>query len=107
MIKSLGQHFYQKLDNSQTLFFRTMPWYLHWYPYYGDPENLIKILRTLLDEFTAWMTNCQSDSYLRCSPQVNDIIRQLAYFLIRLVEPENVNIFSEEFYTDYCKLVLQ
>ncbi|CAF2072794.1 unnamed protein product [Rotaria magnacalcarata] len=107
MIKSLDQHFYQKLDNSQTLFLHTMPRYLQWYPDYGDPENLIKILRTLLHEFTAWTTSCQPDSYLQCSSQVNAMIRQLTYFLIRPVESENINIFSEEFYSDYCKLVLQ
>ncbi|CAF4654686.1 unnamed protein product [Rotaria sp. Silwood1] len=83
-----------------------MPWYLQWYSDYRDLENLIKILRILLKEFTAWMTSCPPDSYLQCSFEVGIMIRHLTYFLVRPIESDNLNIFCEEFYDDYCKLVL-
>ncbi|CAF3259177.1 unnamed protein product [Rotaria sp. Silwood2] len=106
MIKSLEHNFVQKLDDGQLLFLHIMPWYLQWYPDYRDPENLIKILRILLNEFTVWMTSCHPDSYLQCTCQFGAMIRHLNYFLVRPIEPDNVSIFSEEFYHDYSKLVL-
>ncbi|CAF1332554.1 unnamed protein product [Rotaria sordida] len=106
MIKRLEQNFVQKLDEDQMLFLHAMPRYLQWYSDYRDPENFIKILRILLKEFTAWFTSCQADSYLQRSSQIDAMICRLNYFLVRPIESYNVNIFSEEFYHDYCKLVL-
>ncbi|CAF4402009.1 unnamed protein product, partial [Rotaria sp. Silwood2] len=89
MIKSLEHNFVQKLDDGQLLFLHIMPWYLQWYPDYRDPENLIKILRILLNEFTVWMTSCHPDSYLQCTCQFGAMIRHLNYFLVRPIEPDN------------------
>jgi hypothetical protein len=106
MIKSLEQNFSQKLNDVQMFFLNTMPSYLLWYSDYRDPENFIKIVRILLNEFTAWMTNCHPDSYLQCSYKVSKMLRHLGCFLVRPLEFDSVNILSEEFYQDYCKLVL-
>ncbi|CAF4058763.1 unnamed protein product, partial [Rotaria sordida] len=83
-----------------------MPWFLQWYSDYRDPENFVKILRMLLSEFTAWFTSCQPDTYFQCRSAVNSMIRHLNYFLIRPFESGNLKIISDEFYHDYCKLVL-
>ncbi|CAF5018627.1 unnamed protein product, partial [Rotaria sp. Silwood1] len=88
------------------LFLHAMPFYLKWYWDYCDPENFVKILRILLNEFTAWFTSCEPDSYLERSSQIDDMIRHLNYLLVRPTEFDSINIFSEEFYDNYCKLVL-
>jgi hypothetical protein len=106
MIKCLKQDFIQKLDDGQILFLDTIPLYLQWYTDYRDPKNFINILRMLLNEFTTWMISCHPDSYIQCTSQFGAMIRHLTYLLVRPVESENVHIFSEEFYHDYCKLVL-
>lgn len=107
MIKSLKQNLHQKLDEGQTLFLDIMPWYLQWYSDYRDPENFMKILRKLLNQFTQWITSCSPDSYRDCTYKVGAMLRHLTYLLVRPIEVDNISIFSEEFYHDYCKLVLQ
>lgn len=106
MIKRLKHNFCQKIDDSQILFLDTIPFYLQWYTDYHSPDSYIEILRKLLNEFTTWMINCDPDSYIHCTSQFASVLRHLSYFLVRPVESENINIFSEEFYHDYCKLVL-
>ena len=105
MIKSLKQSFIQKLNVRQILFLDTMPWYLQWYSDYRDPENLIQILRILLNEYTTWITSCSPDSYYQCNSKISHMIRHLSCFLVRPIESDNMNILGEEFYHDYCKLV--
>ncbi|CAF0750579.1 unnamed protein product [Adineta steineri] len=105
MITSLKYNFSQTLDDSQVLFLDTMPFYLQWYCDYGNPDNFLRILRMFLNKFTTWMINCPPDSYSQCSGQIGRMIRHLNYFLVRPIESENVYIFSEEFYNDYCRLV--
>jgi hypothetical protein len=105
MIRSLHRNFHQTLNDCQTLFLDTLPFYLQWYAGNHDPSNYIRILRTLLNEFTRWMTSCSPESYIRCSGRVARMIRHLNYFLVRPIESEQVHVFSEEFYHDYCKLV--
>ncbi|CAF3164560.1 unnamed protein product [Rotaria sp. Silwood2] len=106
MIKSLERNFIQELDEVQMLFLYAMPLYVKWYWDYCDPEYFVKILRILLNDFTAWFTSCQPESYLQRSSQIDAMIRHLNYFLVRPTEFDSMNIFSEEFYDDYCKLVL-
>ncbi|CAF3674191.1 unnamed protein product [Rotaria sp. Silwood1] len=105
MIKSLERNFVQKLDEVQMLFLHAIPFYLKWYWENCDPENFIKILRMLLNEYTVWFTSCQPDSYVQRSSEIDSMIRNLNYILIRPTEFDSLNIFSEEFYHDYCKLV--
>ncbi|CAF1274316.1 unnamed protein product [Adineta ricciae] len=105
MIKTLKHNFTQKLTDPQALFLDTLPFYLQWYFEYEDPENYGRILRVLLNEFTQWFTNCPPQAYITCTQHIGRMIRHLNYFLVRPVESENVHIFSEEFYHDYCKLV--
>jgi len=106
MIKSLEKNFVQKLNGGQVLLLDTIPLYLHWYSDYRDPENFIKILRILLNEYTIWITSCHPDSFLHCSRKVGSMIRHLNYFLVRPMESDNLNILSDEFYHDYCKLIV-
>ncbi|CAF3986523.1 unnamed protein product [Rotaria sp. Silwood2] len=105
IIKSLKRNFVQQLDEVQMLFLHAIPFYLKWYWDNCDPESFIKILRMLVNEYTAWFTSCQPDSYLQRSSEIDGMIRHLNYILIRPTEFDSLNIFSEEFYQDYCKLV--
>lgn len=105
MIKHLKFNFTQKMTDCQTLFLDTLPFYLQWYSEYQNPENFIRIVRNLLNEFTKWITNCSPESYIECTGHIGRMIRHLNYFLVRPIESENVHLFSDEFYHDYCKLV--
>jgi hypothetical protein len=105
LIRNLKPNFNQTLNIDQILFLDTMPWYLQWYADDCNPENFIKIVRMLLSEFTTWVTNCDPESYLQASPQIGTMIRHLNYFLVRPIGSDNLNMLSEEFYEDYCKLV--
>ncbi|CAF1224002.1 unnamed protein product [Adineta steineri] len=106
LIKSLKQSFIQKLNDNQILFLCSMPYYLQWYSDYYHPENIIKILRILLNEFTLWMINCHPDTYYQCSSQLAKMIRHLTYLFVRPLKSDYINILCQDFYHDYCKLVL-
>lgn len=105
MIRSLKLDFSQVLNDSQMLLLDTLPFYLQWYTGPPEPAAHTRILRTLLHEFTSWLTSCAPESYIHCSGQIGRMIRHLNYFLVRPIESEQVHAFSEEFYHDYCQLV--
>ncbi|CAF3530626.1 unnamed protein product [Rotaria sp. Silwood2] len=105
MIRNLKQNFTQHLDYRNILFLDTMPWYAQWYSDYSDLEIFLQVLRMLLKEFTDWFTSCSPDSYRHCGPKIGSMLRHLTYFLVRPIESDNLKIFSEGFYDDYCRLL--
>jgi hypothetical protein len=105
MIQNLEHNFTQHLDHQQILFLDSMSLYLQWYSDYRDLETFFQVLRSLLNVYTVWFTSCSPDLYMQCSSEMGTMIRHLNYFLVRPIESENLNMFSEEFYHDYCRLV--
>ncbi|CAF4020115.1 unnamed protein product [Rotaria sp. Silwood1] len=105
MIRNLKRNFTQYLDHRNILFLDTMPLYSQWYSDYDDLEIFLQVLRRLLKEFTDWFTSCSPDSYRHCTTKMGSMIRHFTYFLVRPIESDNLKIFSEEFYDDYCRLV--
>ena len=105
MIKSLEQNFTQKLHDGQSLFLDTMPMYLQWYADCQEPEHFLRIVRTLIRDFTDWMISCSPDYYVQSSGQVGSMLRHIHYFLVRPIESNSLKLFGEEFYDDYCRLV--
>ncbi|CAF1620348.1 unnamed protein product [Adineta ricciae] len=104
-IRSLESNFVQKLDDEQALLLSTMPWYLQWYSGYRETKHLLKVHRTLLTEFTQWLINCHPDSYRHCSSKFATVLRHISYFLVRPIESDHINLFSNEFFHQYSQLV--
>ncbi|UJR08402.1 hypothetical protein I4U23_012672 [Adineta vaga] len=105
IIRNLEFNFIQILNDDQTLFLNTMPWYLQWYCDSREGKHLIKVHRILLTEYTNWITNCHPDSYYHCSSKFATMLRHLSYFLVRPIELDNINQFSDAFYPQYSQLV--
>lgn len=104
MIKSLEQNFTQKLHEGQSLMLDTMPMYLQWYADCQEPGYFIRVVRTLIKEFTDWMLSCSPDYYVQSSGQIGAMLRHMHYFLVRPIDSISLKIFSDEFYSDYCRL---
>ncbi|CAF3469051.1 unnamed protein product [Rotaria socialis] len=105
MLTRLEHNFSQKLTEGQTLLLNTCPLYVYWFSGNRKPELALQVTRWLLRPFTAWMTSCHPDSIIYCSQELGDMMRHLAFTLVRPIEWENANGSSEEFYDDYCKRV--
>jgi len=101
----LEHKFSQDLTERQIFLLNTCPLFVYWYSGDRTPEVFLQIPRALLNPFTTWAVNCQSDSIIHCSPELRDIMRHMNFVLVRPIEWETANISSKEFNDDYCKLV--
>lgn len=105
LVRNLQRNFAQKLNDDQTLFLNTMPWYLQWYSDHAETKHYQRILRRLLPEFTCWLMKCQPDAYLQCTSKFGTTLRHLSYFLVRPIDSDHVTQLSDEFLHHYCQLV--
>ena len=104
MLAGLKPQFSQTISEGQKLLFSTCPLYLRWSSSNRDSELFLRIPRTLLKPYTAWVTSCDTNSIHQCFPQLGDMLRHLTSLLVRPIDWENTDISNEEFYQDYCKL---
>ena len=104
-IRNLKNNFTQQVDHLQALFLDTMPLYLQWYSDYRDLKYFLQVLRNISSEYTKWFISCPPKYYIECTLEMGALTRHLNYFLVRPIESDDLNSFSDEFYADYSQLV--